>query len=331
MNRPPVTPTPNPIWPPCAPMAVAGRASVQIVILLVLLAAGIGLVYAVNSLATPFRNSASGTAESHPTIHEAATKGDLGTLKQEIARGTPVDAKLDTGEPGRQGMTPLMSAAMAGKADAVKALLDAKAKTDARTDDGRTPLFFAAAWGGPACVQALIDAGARVDARAEGGWTPLMLAAARGDAATLKALIDAGADVTAANKYRQTPLMFAAISGDEAKLNVLLGVSAAVVRAVDKDGNTALSKAAESEVGPGVLSALLAAGAEADAKDNDGVTPLMKAALRGDAAQVKVLLAAGASTTAKDARGWTAGEYAGSRGAADEKAQAVLALLNAGK
>src|SRR5215468_5919241 len=171
------------------------RSTWQALVLLLLLVAGVGVVYAVNTLATPFH--AAGAASGAPAvsaIHDAAAKGDVAALRQELSRGVGVDSRLEAAEPGRQGMTPLMAAAMAGKVDAVRSLLDAKAKTDARTPDGRTALFFAAGWGGAPCVQALLEAGARVDARADGGWTPIMLGAARGDAATVKALLEAGAD-----------------------------------------------------------------------------------------------------------------------------------------
>src|SRR5258705_8766776 len=189
----------------------------QWLVLLLLLAAGIAVVYAVNTLATPFRSgAAAATTTAPPSIYQAAEKGDVAAIKQELTRGVSVDSKLDAPEPGRQGMTPLMAAAMAGKVEAVKALLDAKAKADARTPDGRTPIFFAAAWGGPACVQALLDAGARVDARADGGWTPLMLAAARGDEATVKVLLAAGAEVNGngGEKEPPNPPMVAALSRD---------------------------------------------------------------------------------------------------------------------
>ena len=52
--------------------------------------------------------------------------------------------------------------------------------------------------------------------------------------------------------------------------------------------------------------ALLAAGADANARDDAGATPLTRAAHAGNLALVRVLLGAGADVNAADAHGWTA-------------------------
>ena len=58
------------------------------------------------------------------------------------------------------------------------------------------------------------------------------------------------------------------------------------------------------------IAALLAAGAEINAKDNDGGTALMLAAEGGHAAAIEALLAAGAEINAKENDGMTALMYA---------------------
>ena len=55
---------------------------------------------------------------------------------------------------------------------------------------------------------------------------------------------------------------------------------------------------------------LIPAGAEVQAKEKDGETPLHVAAGEGIAAKVKVLLEAGAEVEAKDKDGWTPRRYA---------------------
>jgi uncharacterized protein len=57
---------------------------------------------------------------------------------------------------------------------------------------------------------------------------------------------------------------------------------------------------------PDRASALLAAGADANGRDDAGATPLMRAAHAGNLAMVRTLLAAGADVNAADALGWTA-------------------------
>ncbi len=68
------------------------------------------------------------------------------------------------------------------------------------------------------------------------------------------------------------------------------------VNARDDDGETALMRAAEKSSNPEVVAILLRAGANVNARDDDGETALEKARERGSsgAAIVKLLLKAGA-------------------------------------
>src|SRR5690625_1262242 len=70
----------------------------------------------------------------------------------------------------------------------------------------------------------------------------------------------------------------------------------------------------------------IAAGANIEARDDNGVTPLMLASAGGSADVVQALLAAGANTEARDAEGWTPLMWASMLGSAD----VVQALLAAG-
>lgn len=254
----------------------------------------------------------------------AAQAGGSAAAVQPDGENGDVNA-LAAGEGGRGGMTALMAAAFESDLTRVKALLARGAKTEIRSTDGRTALIFAAGWATPELVSALLEAGARVDARANDGWTALMFAAARGEVGSVRALVAAGADVNSTNKWRQTALMAAARAGSIDKCAALLEAGALPATA-DSDGHTALSIAATTDAQPAVLELLARAGSPVDAPDRDGVTPLMKAAERGDLAQVKALLALGADRTLKDkANGWTAKEWAEKRD--DDDGRAVAAAL----
>lgn len=260
-------------------------------------------------------------------LAEAVAKDDPERVRGAIKAGADVNAPMLSDKAGREGMTPLMHAAMDSNINTMRALLEAKAKTDQRTEDGRTALMYAAGWGDAAKVRVLLDAGARTDARASDGWTALMWAAARGEPASVKQLTAAGADVNAANKWRQTALMAAARTGSTEKVAMLLEAGASAT-ATDLNGETALSIAAAGEAPSAVLSALVRAGAPVDGGDADGVTALMKAAERGDAEQVAELLRLGADIAKKDRpNGWTAREWASKRD--DEKGRAVAKALEA--
>jgi ankyrin repeat protein len=89
----------------------------------------------------------------------------------------------------------------------------------------------------------------------------------------------------------------------------------------DNDGETALMHADGISV-----SALLAAGGDVNTSDNAGLTALMYASERGDTKTIQLELAAHANVNASDRNGWTALMYAARLG----WRQAVQVLLSAG-
>lgn len=269
--------------------------------------------------------SAPAPSAARVSLSEAVLRDDVPAVKAAIAGGADPNAAIVTDKPGREGMTALIHAAYEGKPDTLRALLDSKVKIEARTEDGRTALMYAAGWGDASKVKLLLDAGARTDARAADGWTALMWAAARGEPASVKALVQAGADVNAANKWRQTALMAASRAGSAEKVAMLLEAGASAA-AVDMNGDTALSIGAAGDTPVPVIETLAKAGAPINSTDADGVTPIMKAAERGDAEMVAALLKLGADVRVKDkANGWTVKEWAAKRD--DEKGRAVLKAL----
>lgn len=284
------------------------------------------IVYAVQLAMASGAGAGASSSRGSPGLAEAVAQDDVDRVRSAIKGGADINAAMISDKPGREGMTPLMHAAMDSKPETMRALIEAKAKTEQRTEDGRTALMYAAGWGDSTKVKLLLDAGARTDARASDGWTALMWAAARGEPTSVKALTAAGADVNAANKWRQTALMAAARTGSVEKVAMLLESGASAI-AVDMNGETALSIAAQNEAPAGVLQALVKAGAPVDGGDADGVTPLMKAAERGDAEQVATLLKLGADASKKDKpNGWTAKDWAMKRD--DDRGRAVVKAID---
>ncbi|MDH5726788.1 MAG: ankyrin repeat domain-containing protein, partial [Nitrospira sp.] len=100
-------------------------------------------------------------------------------------------------------------------------------------------------------------------------------------------------------------LFQAAGSGNVAQVQALLAAGADV-NAKMPDGSTALMAASTNDHVV-VVQALLAASADVNAKGTtDGVTALMLASLEGHVAVVQALLATGADVNAKIPNGWTA-------------------------
>ena len=100
----------------------------------------------------------------------------------------PADVRDDGGN------TSLMSAALDGQTETVRALLRNGADVNAQNLEGRTALMFAVINLRTATVTTLLQFGADVNVQAHCGCTPLTLAACSGDIRITKALLNSGAD-----------------------------------------------------------------------------------------------------------------------------------------
>jgi ankyrin repeat protein len=114
-----------------------------------------------------------------------------------------------------------------------------------------------------------------------------------------------------------TPLHWAAGSGTPANVALLLKAGADV-DARDEDGWTPLFQAlffsTLKDHAAANIPILLKAGADVNARTEDGYTPLLVAAWRGTSADIIVLLDAGADSRAKDKYGRTRVNGAGISG-----------------
>jgi ankyrin repeat protein len=93
------------------------------------------------------------------SIHEAAVEGNIEAVKQHLAAGTDVNAKVKEGK-----LTPLFHAAVGGHKEIVELLIAKGADVNAKGDEGLTPLHFAALEGQNEIVELLIAKGADVNA-----------------------------------------------------------------------------------------------------------------------------------------------------------------------
>lgn len=104
------------------------------------------------------------------TLHTAASRGDLETIRRLLGMGA------DVTEADADGATPLHAAAFAGHVAAVELLLDNGARLNQRDQFGFTPLHAAARDGHLAAVQLLVARGADLEALDETGLTPAEIA-----------------------------------------------------------------------------------------------------------------------------------------------------------
>jgi ankyrin repeat protein len=143
--------------------------------------------------------------------------------------------------------TPLMAASRAGNLTAVRYLLDHGADVRARTKSGYTALYAATSWpGNDAVVQTLLEHGADANAEvkvsqpAQDLSTPVLAAAMHGDADSLERLLAKGGKVNPqGGDFGRTALLMAATTGSEATVRLLLRAGADV-NARDARGDSPL-------------------------------------------------------------------------------------------
>jgi len=127
-------------------------------------------------------------------IHNAASAGDLSTVRAELDKGVSVD--IVTEGTRRARWTALMAATHSGQIEVVKLLVSRKATLDKIDNDGWTALFRACLNGHVNIAQFLLDNGADINKTDCEGWTPLMHAAYDGCENSVKLLLERKADVT---------------------------------------------------------------------------------------------------------------------------------------
>ena len=97
---------------------------------------------------------AKSTAIQAPSIdiHTAVVQGDIKSIKQHIASKSDLNVKEKMG-----GSTPLMSAALFGKTEIAKLLIDAGAMLNVQNNEGSTALITAAFFCRPEIVKMLLE------------------------------------------------------------------------------------------------------------------------------------------------------------------------------
>jgi ankyrin repeat protein/mono/diheme cytochrome c family protein len=160
-------------------------------------------------------------------------------------------------------------------------------------------LFRAIREGDPSEITKLLKDGVSLNTRDGRGNTPLMGAAALNNRVeVLQALLDAGADLHATNEAGANALLRAATFEDKTRLLIARGAD---VKAHSRFGNTALILAARKPGNSRTVKLLLEHGADPNATNVLGASPLMAAAAAGDLDSARALIEAGADVNAKPA------------------------------
>lgn len=228
-----------------------------------------------------------------------------------------VTRSADLNQPDPEGVAPLLLATLNSHWDAALRLINAGADVQQWDNYGQTALHAALGrrssnpqnpldglneTDGLAVVRLLLEKGANPNmqlflrpSKQRGamsrGTTPLIIAASSGDVDTIQLLLDHGADATLLQADRQSPII--ALAGARgapdrllAALNLLVAAGAdpnvvSVHHHLQRTrGGSALHAAVRAN-NARMVEALVAAGADINIKDYDGVTPLDYAMARG--------------------------------------------------
>ena len=274
-------------------------------------------------------NAARDSGET-PLMRAAAT-GSVAGVRALLAAGAKVDAADPVG-----AQTPLMLAASGRHADVLAVLLAHGADVEARSRLGFTPLLFAAREGDLTSARRLVAAGADVGAAMPDGTSALIVATVRGQVRVAQFLLAAGADPnagpiaprrrsTAASEATAATADPAAAGPDYTALHWAVGAWQTELAgpngiAAERDPEWEAIRGLPPTRKQALVDALLAFGADPTARMRrtpprfgysqisyehnkqgvnvfGGATPLMLAAMAGDAEVMQRLAAGGADPT----------------------------------
>ena len=268
----------------------------------------------------------------------AAWCGDAARVGELLSVGVAVDVR------DGKGRTPLMLAAGNNAVEAIRPLLAAGADPSARNNGNRpvidyvrcvevarlvlahmppeqrvaaaTRLLFSNPWN-PELLQFALDSGARVNARNKRGDTPLMMHCWSQVTDGMRILLAAGAEPDVSNCHQDSPLSRAIYLDKLEHVELLLAAGIDANACLKGRGERPLHIVCSAQM----AFVLLAAGADVNATDADGRTPLMNASGH-DLELVRTLLQAGAEVNACNEEGSVLAHFSGM---SDEVAELLYA------
>jgi ankyrin repeat protein len=228
--------------------------------------------------------------EVNRAVLAAVRDGDEAALEQLLVQGADVNAKDDS------GATPLLHASVNSDVRMMELLIKHGANVSAATKTGGNAL--SSSLHDPEKVKLLLKHGANIS-----GEAIFAAAAIPRGASVMRLFADAGAELNL-NKNGFTTLMAASRSASPDMFQILIA-KGADARARSRIGFTALYGAASWRGAEPIIRFLLQEGASPNVRvdlsgpANDVITPLMGAAMHGDAPTVQALLDNGADPNAQ--------------------------------
>ena len=236
-------------------------------------------------------------ADGTPPLHWLVRVDDFDTVRRLIRAGA------DPSKPNRYGVTPMSLASANGNAEMIALLLEAGADANVTDKQGETALMTASGAGNVEAVKTLLDHGAAVDTRdAAFQQTALMVAIRDNHPDIVKLLVERGANVNRQTRTGQTPawVLPNSIPGFGHGIGIIRGgLPDRGFRYLIPGALTPLLYAArDGRIEP--AKTLLAAGAELEHADANGITPLLMAITNDHIEMARFLVDQGANVKVVD-------------------------------
>ena len=215
-----------------------------------------------------------GDNENSQPIHNAAVAGHTEVIETLLASGVDINSR------DNNGMTALHFALSYRQLETAALLLDKGADLNASNHNGFTSLHYAALGNFTDLINRLVSSDGNINVQSQDGTTPLLFASGRGNFEATTRLLELGANTELANDYGRTPL-----------LNV-----------VRESGNVEMARL------------LIEHGADINALDIFGDSPIVLAAWRGYKAIVNLLLDHNAEVPVDGHRGLQLIRYSAKKG-----------------
>ncbi|EWZ00274.1 hypothetical protein FOYG_00157 [Fusarium oxysporum NRRL 32931] len=194
--------------------------------------------------------------------------------------------------------TPLSWACENGYLGIARVLVERDAQPTNMGGGGYSPLMLASVNGRTDIARWLFSRGTKIHERYQ-NKSAISLATSNGHAETVEFLLNVGADPNTCG-IEDEPILSLAAKNCDGKLTKFLLERGASAKAKDRLRKTPLHRAAEREGTVTIMEALLSYGAEIDARDDQGRTPLILALMYASIDEIGFLIGQGADVTAQD-------------------------------
>lgn len=233
-------------------------------------------------------------------LHIAAEQGHRKIIKLLLHQ------RINSRTANRQGDTALQLAVGTTHDEAtVPLLIKSRFDMDVQnTSTGNTALHLAVQLKRPRILSFLLEKGANVNILNRDGITPLQLACKIDNCEAISSFLERGAKLETRSSRGDTALHIAATEGNWVAFDLLI-TGGADINAWDSEAESLLHRQARSGSSVSVAAHLLEKGANIEASNSQGYTPLQTAAISGNKALFLFLVEDGANFDVHTARGET--------------------------